>query len=202
MRKSAVLGAVVAFLLLAAGGASATTLGIANQTPLTTQVGQLQFVGATVTFACQVQLRKQLIVGLIPVVSSLTRLGKVAAGQINCPAGAASFLNLPPQLGGTPPPGPLATSWDVSFLASDLITGELLFGILDFQVKLPNGCLYRGTVLGRLTPNGATLRFLGAQPIPLFIGSASACDPQIRVVGNLADNPPIVYTLLIGGLGV
>lgn len=198
MRKSVVLVAAVALLLFAAGSASASTTGIVNQTPLTTQQGQLTFAGATAAFTCQVQFRKQLRTGLIPVlVGALTRLGRVAAGQIGC--AGASFLNLPPQLGGIPPIGPLPNSWDISFLGSDLLTGELVFGILDFQVRLPNGCLYRGTVLGRLTPNGANLRFLGNQTIPLA-GGAAACDPQIRVVGTLVDTPPIIYTLLIAGI--
>jgi hypothetical protein len=202
MRKSAVLvAAVVLVLLAAAGSASATTIGIANNTPLTTQVGQLNFVGLTTNFVCQVQLRKLLRVGLIPVVSALTRLGRVVAGQIACPAGPASFLNLPPQLGGIPPIGPLPTSWDISFLGSDLATGELVFGILDFQVKLPNGCLSQGTVLGRLGPAGQILRFLGNQTIPLG-APGIGCDPQIRVVGNLTDNPPINFILLRGGIEV
>src|SRR5690242_15932693 len=67
MRKSVVLVAAVALLLLAAGSASASTTGIVNQTPLTTQQGQLTFAGATATFTCQVQFRKQLRTGLIPV---------------------------------------------------------------------------------------------------------------------------------------
>lgn len=204
MRKSAVLvAAVVLVLLAAAGSASATTIGIVNNTPLTTQTGQLNFVGPTAGFACQVQFRKLLNVGLILVrpTGQLTRLGRVVAGQIVCPGGPANFLNLPLQLGGIPPIGPLPTSWDISFLGSDLVTGELVFGILDFQVKLPNGCLYQGTVLGRLGPAGQILRFLGNQTIPLAGGPAT-CDPQIRVTGNLTDNPPINFFLLRGGIGV
>lgn len=200
MRKSIVLAAVAALvvLLASAGSASATTRGIVINTPLTTQTGPLNFIGPTSNFVCQVQFRKQLIVGLTPFgVAALTRIGKVAAGQIACPAGPATFLNLPPQLGGQPPIGPLPSSWDISVLGSDLATGELVFGILDFQVRLPNGCLYRGTVLGRLGPLGQVLRFLGNQTIPLWIGPGN-CDPQIRVVGNLNDTPPIIFSLLNG----
>lgn len=199
-KKTAALVAVVAAMLLAAAGsASATTIGIVNQTPLTQQVGQLTFSGPTATFTCQVVLRKQLLTGLIPVrTGSLTRLGRVTSGQIlNCPG--AAFLNLPPQLGGQPPIGPLPNSWDVSFLSSDLLTGEMLFGILDFQVRLPNGCLYRGTVLGRLSRDGITLRFLGNPPIPR-VGGPATCDPQINVAGMLNDNPPIIYQLLTIGV--
>lgn len=202
MRKYVAIAAAAVLLLLAsAAGAAASTIGIANTTPLTQQVGNLNFIGATTNFNCQVVLRKQLIVGLILVrTGSLVRLGRVTSGQIVCPAGAANFLNLPLQLGGMPPIGPLPTSWDISFLASDLATGELLFGILDFQVKLPNGCLYRGTVLGRLQPGGAVLRFVGGPPIPLA-GGGPVCDPQIGVGGILNDNPPINFILLIGGAG-
>ncbi|MDO8210571.1 hypothetical protein [Conexibacter sp. CPCC 206217] len=201
MRKSvAILAAVALLLALGAAASSATTIGILNQTPLTTQIGNLQFNGIN----CNVTLRKQLLTGLILVrpSSQLTRLGRVAAGQINCPnvPGAAKFLNLPPELGGSPPIGPTPTSWDVSFLSSDLVTGELLFGILDFQVSIPidplTNCLYRGTLLGRLSANGTTLRFLGVPPLPLFGVNPSRCPPQINVNGILNDNPPIIYRLL------
>ncbi|ADB51699.1 hypothetical protein [Conexibacter woesei] len=199
MRKStAVAATLVAALLLAvgAGASSATTIGIANQTPLTQQVGQLTFFNGSVNFNCTVVLRKQLIVGLILVrTTSLTRLGRVTSGQINCPAGPAALLNLPLQLGGTPPIGPLPTSWDVSFLGSDLVTGEMLFGILDFQVRLPNNCLYRGTLLGRLSRDGRVLRFLGNPPL-LLAGGPTGCQPQIGVGGTLNDNPPINFILL------
>lgn len=197
MRKSVALAVAVAVLLAAAGTASATTRGILIQGPaLTQQVGLLTFAGPTTTFTCQVVLRKQLRLGLIPVMTQLTRIGRVTSGQIvNCPG--ATFLNLPPQLGGTPPIGPTPTSWDISFLSSDLATGEMLFGILDFQVRLPNGCLYRGTVLGRLSRDGTLLRFIGP-PIPLAGGPAT-CDPLINVGGTLNDNPPIIYQLLTTG---
>lgn len=200
MRKSAAVVAVALGMLLAAAGvASATTIGIINNTPLTTQVGNLQFVSPAMMINCNVQLRKQLTTGLIPVTSQLTRLGRVAAGRlIGCPG---TLLSLPPELGGMPPIGPLPTSWDVSFLGSDLVTGELLFGILDFQIRLdvlPEGCLYRGTLLGRLSKDGTTLRFLGNPPLLLAQGSAG-CPPQISVQGALNDNPPINYSLLTVG---
>lgn len=197
MRKStAVVAAVLAMLLAAAGAASATTIGIAINTPLTTQIGNLNFAGPTTNFNCNIQLRKRMVVGLTIVNrTGLTRIGRVEAGRITCPAGPATLLNLPPELGGIPPIGPLPTSWDISFLASDLVTGELLFGILDFQVRLPNGCLYRGVLLGRLTPDGALLRFTGQPGLPLAFGPP-ACDPQINVTGNLNDNPPINFILL------
>src|SRR5262249_62135061 len=137
-----------------ADAAEAATRRIPNPTPLTTQQGLLSFSSGAFTITCNVQLRKQLIVGLIPVRTALTRLGRVMAGQIVCGTvmPPARFLNLPSELGGLPVPGPFANSWDVTFLQSDLVTGELLFGILDFQVVIPiNGvlCLYRGTLLGR-----------------------------------------------------
>lgn len=200
--RNAAFAALAAGLLIGlfAATAPAATIGIVNQTPLTTQTGNLTFFSGTFSVTCAVQLRKQLRTGLIPVIAALTRLGRVAAGQLgpNCPA---AFLNLPPQLGGVPPIGPTPTSWDVSFLGSDPLTGELLFGILDFQVKFNNGCLYRGTLLGRLSTNGAVLRFLGQPGIPLSAGPAT-CPTQIGVQGILNDNPPIVYQLLIITPGV
>ncbi|ADB51701.1 hypothetical protein [Conexibacter woesei] len=198
MRKTAAAAVVLVTTLLlglAAGSGSAATIGITNATPLTTQQGNLTFFGGGFSATCAVQLRKRLRTGLIPVLASLTRLGRVEAGQLGaaCPA---AFLDLPLQLGGLPPIGPTPTSWDVSFLGSDPITGELLFGILDFQIKFNNGCLYRGTLLGRLSRDGRVLRFLGQPPLPLIAGGPE-CPPQIGVQGVLNDNPPIIYTLLI-----
>ncbi len=197
-RTLAVVTAVVALLLLGAASAAATTIGIVNQTPLTTQQGQLTLSNGEAAITCQVILTKQLRTGLIPVVTPLTRLGRVASGRfVNCPN--VKFLNLPPVLGGQPPIGPLPTSWDVSFLASDLATGELLFGILDVQIAITNTagatCLYRGTLLGRLSRDGTLLRFLGQPPLPLFGGPAT-CGPQLFVNGVLNDVPPIIFQLL------
>lgn len=197
-RTLAIAAAVVALLLLGAASAAATTIGIVNNTPLTTQQGQLTFSNGSAALTCQVILTKQLRTGLIPVVSSLTRLGRVASGRLlNCPN--VKFLNLPPVLGGQPPIGPLQNSWDVRFLASDLITGEMLFGILDFQIGIQNAvgdvCLYRGTLLGRLSANGALLRFSGQPPLPLAGGPAT-CGPQLFVNGVLNDVPPIIFQLL------
>lgn len=197
-RTLAVATAVVALLLLGAASAAATTIGIVNQTPLTTQQGQLTLSNGETAITCQVILTKQLRTGLIPVVTPLTRLGRVASGRfVNCPN--VKFLNLPPVLGGQPPIGPFPTSWDVSFLASDLVTGELLFGILDVQIGVQNAagqvCLYRGTLLGRLSRDGTLLRFTGQPPLPLFGGPAT-CGPQLFVSGVLNDVPPIVFQLL------
>lgn len=197
-RTLAIAAAVVALLLLGAASAAATTIGIVNNTPLTTQQGVLTFSNGSAALTCQVILTKQLRTGLIPVVSSLTRLGRVASGRLlNCPN--VKFLNLPPVLGGQPPIGPLPTSWDVRFLASDLITGEMLFGILDFQIGIQNAvgdvCLYRGTLLGRLSRDGSLLRFNGQPPLPLAGGPAT-CGPQLFVNGVLNDVPPIIFQLL------
>lgn len=197
--------AAAAMLLAGTATASATTIGILNKTPLTTQNGVVQFVGGGFNITCAVILTKTLIVGLIPVQPTplLTVLGKVGSGQLqNCSA-PAQLLNLPPQLGGSPPPGPTPSSWDVSFLSSNLATGDLNFGILDFQVAIQINtaaiCLYRGTLLGTLSADGLRLTFqTSAPPLPLFAGTG--CPPAINVVGVLNDNPPIIYTLLVGVL--
>lgn len=205
-RTIAVATVAVTLVLLGAAASAASTTGIQIGTPLTTQNGTLQFNQGGFITNCNVVMTKQFIVGLTPVSSSgLTRIGKVTSGQLpNCPQ--AKFLNLPTVLGGQPPIGPLPTSWDVSFLASDLLTGDLLFGILDFQVSLPNAaraiCLYRGTLLGRLSQNGVTLSFTTATPpLPLFAGPAS-CAPQLIVTGVLTDTPPVIYQLLVLGGGL
>jgi hypothetical protein len=198
-RTLAVAAAAVVLLLFGAAAAGATTIGIVNNTPLTTQQGPLTFSNGAAALTCQVILTKQLRTGLIPVLqTALTRLGRVASGRLpNCPN--VRFLNLPPVLGGQPPIGPFPTSWDVSFLASDLVTGELLFGILDVQIGIQNAagevCLYRGTLLGRLSRDGMLLRFTGQPPLPLAGGPAT-CGPQLFVTGVLNDVPPIVFQLL------
>ncbi len=192
--------AILAALLLglSAATASATTRGIYIQTPLTTQVGQLNFSGPGINLPCQVQIRKTYFFGLVPVnPAGLTRIGRVRAGLITCPV-PATFLNLPRELGGGPI-GPTPTSWDIAFRASDLVTGEMIFSILDVQVAFViNGaaCLYRGTLTGRLSPDGVNLRFGGNASLPLFSGPAT-CPTQMTPNGTLADNPPVIYTLLL-----
>lgn len=205
-RTIAVATVAVTLLLLGAAAGSASTIGINIGTPLTTQNGTLQFIQGGFVTSCNVQMTKQFIVGLTLVnPTALTRIGKVTSGRLlNCPQ--ARFLNLPSVLGGQPPIGPLPTSWDVSFLSSDLLTGDMLFGILDFQISLPNAsgalCLYRGTLLGRLSRDGLRLQFTTATPpLPLFAGPAS-CAPQLMVNGVLNDTPPVIYNLLVPGSGV
>lgn len=188
--------AAVVLLLAGAGAASATTTGIAINTQLTTQVGPVQLRAGPIIINCTFLLRKELVTGLTlvnPV--GLTRIGRVTSGQIlGC---GAAFLNLPPNLGGIPPIGPGATSWDLSFLASDLTTGELLFGILDFQISPGGplaGCLYQGTLLFRLSRDGTTLTLTGNN-VPV-VGGAPACQQGLTITGTLNDNPAIVYQLL------
>jgi hypothetical protein len=210
MRRTRTLAAAFAAVLtlfVLAGTATATTTGILNQTPLVTQNGNLQFSGAGFNINCNVVLTKTLIVGLIPVNPSpiLTKLGKVASGRLaNCSL-PTTLLNLPTTLGGSPPPGPLPTSWDVSFLSSNLTTGDLNFGILDFQVAIQlnsaTTCLYRGTLLGTLSKDGTRLSFTTANPaLPLFAGAVPPCPPTIQAIVVLTDIPAIQYTLLVGGL--
>jgi len=195
---AAAVAILAALLLGLSATASATTRGIYMQTPLTTQVGQLNFTGAAINLPCQVQIRKTYFFGLVLVnPAGLTRIGRVQAGQITCPV-PATFLNLPRELGGGPI-GPTPTSWDIAFRTSDLATGEMVFAILDFQVAfVVNGsvCLYRGALTGRLSPNGVNLRFGGNLPLPLWSG-ANTCPPQVTPNGILTDNPPVIYRLLI-----
>ena len=106
-----------------------------------------------------------------------------------------AFLNLPPNLGGVPGPGPNPESWDLSFLSSNLPEGELNFGILDFQIiydQFPEECLYRGTLLGVLSTDGRILRY--GEALPLFMGVM--CPPIVAVEGIFTNEPAINYVLL------
>ena len=201
MRAHRAGGAMLTALLLVlavGGSASATTTGILIQNPqLVVQRGMWTFTTAALSFTCNSTMFKRLIVNqLIPVRETLTKLGKIRAGRLaaECPYNTR-FLNLPLMLGDVLP-GPMPESWDVSFLSSNLATGELNFGLLDFQVRmvLPGtmGCLYRGTLLGTLSTDGRTLRYAGALPLAGGMG----CPPNIAITGTFNNEPPIAYSLL------
>lgn len=195
MRNSIAALAVAAALLLgAAASAPAATFGIAIGTPLTEQVGTMRFVAGPIIMECQILLRKEMVVGLTIVnPRALTRIGRITSGRLfGCQSG---LLGLPPVLGGLPPIGPTARSWDISFLSSDPATGDLLFGILDFQLSLGTGagCLYSGTLLGRLSADGRVLRIAGGLPITPPI---PGCTDSVSVTATLFDNPAINYQLL------
>lgn len=195
MRITACACLVALMLLLAgAGAASATTRGIQILTPLTTQTGTIQVTAGAFSRFCNVTITKTFVAGLVPVNPvGLTRIGKITSLRVNNPIDCdLQALNLPGALGGGPI-GPLPTSWDVSYLSSDLTTGDLLFGILDVQLSpfAGLGCLYRGTLLGRITNAGATLAFAGSLP-----PTGTGCAPTLTITGQLFDNPPVNYVLL------
>lgn len=200
-RRAGVGLLTLALVVLAVSGtASATTSGIVIENPqLVVQRGRWIFnTGMGLVWECRSTMLKRLIVGvLIPVRTPLTRLGKVRAGRlaVECPFNTA-FLNLPLQL-GEGQPGPLPESWDISFLSSNLETGALNFGILDFQVRmvLPGtmGCLYRGTLLGTLSADGRTLSYNSGLPLAEGFG----CPAAIAITGTFTNEPAITYSLLI-----
>jgi len=197
-RASAAVLTALLLVLAVSGGASATTTGILIQNPmLVVQRGTWTFTTPELSYTCNSTMLKRLIVGqLIPVRETLTKLGKIRAGRLamECPFNTR-FLNLPLVLGEAP--GPLPESWDVSFLSSNLVTGDLNFGVLDFQVRmvLPGtaGCLYRGTLLGTLSRDGRTLRYGGTLPLAEGFG----CPAFMGITGTFTNEPPIVYSLLI-----
>jgi hypothetical protein len=191
----AVLAALLVTLAVS-GTASATTTGIKILAPqLVLQRGILRFTTGIEIINCNVTLTKTLITEeLIALDPLLTKLGKVTSGRfmLECPV---EFLNLPPVLGGVPGPGPNPESWDLSFLSSNLPEGELNFGILDFQIiydRLPEWCLYRGSLLGTLSTDGRILRY--ASVLPLFAGLG--CPEMIAVEGTFVNEPAITYSLL------
>jgi hypothetical protein len=202
MRRTALACLVAALAVLACTGtASATTRAIRIFTPLTTQTGTLRIPAGPAFFECEVEITKTFITdALVPVLPfGLTRIGKVTSlrftPRINCPS---LPLNVPARL-GEGIIGPLPTSWDISFLASDLFTGDLLFGILDFQISPGGplaGCLYRGTLLGRMSWDGRTLTLLNT-PLPV-VGAAPGCQQSLTVTGTLNDTPPVIFALLLG----
>jgi hypothetical protein len=202
MRTHRAGAAVLTALLLAlavSGSASATTTGILIENPqLVVQRGRWTFNTGGLAFICNSTMLKRLIVGeLIPVRETLTKLGKIRAGRLapECPY-ETRFLNLPLVLGDGMP-GPLPESWDLSFLSSNLATGDLNFGVLDFQIRmvLPGtmGCLYRGTLLGTLTADGRTLRYGGTLPLAAGLG----CPVFLAVTGTFTNEPAITYRLLV-----
>jgi len=195
-RAVAVVLAALLALVAVSTSAGATTTGIRIEEPqLAAQRGSMRFRAGVTLIACPVTLGKTLINGLVAVRPELTKLGKVTAARVGVCTYRTQFLNLPEQLGGEP--GPLPESWDLSFLSSDLVTGQMFFGILDFQVQIlipmTMGCLYRGTVLGTLGPDGRNLRY--ASTIPLSAGFG--CPEVVAVEGSFTTEPPIRYTLLV-----
>lgn len=205
--RTTVNACVVALVLLLAGAsvAEATTRGIRIHTPLTTQRGVVRMVGIggplppPPIVECELELTKQFIDGLVPVNPfGLTRIGRITSLRATLSSTCnPNILNMPRQLNGFPPIGPLPTSWDIGYLASDLITGDLLFGILDVQLSpFPNrDCLYRGTLLGRLRAGGPDLTLLSTPSLPLASGAAT-CPTALAISGTLIDNPPVLYVLL------
>lgn len=197
MRTTAV-ASVVAVLLMLAGASTATaaTLGINIQTFLTTQTGLVTLRAGLRVIDCPMRLSKQLVTGLTTVNPfGLTRIGRITAGFMAC---TSVFLNLPTTLGGGRI-GPTGTSWDLSYLASDPLTGDLIFGILDFQISPGGplaGCLYQGTLLWRLSADGRTLTLLG-NSLPV-VGGAPQCEQSLTLTGTLTDDPPVFYQLLPG----
>jgi hypothetical protein len=195
---AAVLAALLVTFAVSAA-APATTTGIRIEGPqLVVQRGSLAFNGGGVAMTCRATLFKRLITQeLIPVTAGLTKLGKIRAGHFGeCPF-ATTFLNLPPQL-GMEMPGPLPESWDISYLSSNLVEGQLSFGILDFQVSIvlpgTNGCLYRGTLLGTLSTNGRFLRYATVLPLAGGFG----CPAVMAIEGTFVNEPVIRYALLVG----
>ncbi len=200
MRKQLARIVVLTALLATcvSGTASATTFGIKiNEPQLVLQRGVLRFTIGLEVVNCNVTLRKTLITEeLIDVepLPFLTRLGRVMSGRMALECGV-EFLNLPPNLGGVPAPGPNPESWDIAFLSSNLPEGELNFRILDFQIivdHFPEACLYRGPLLGTLSTDGRILRY--ASFLPLFAGLG--CPEMVAVEGTFVNQPEIKYTLL------
>ena len=116
------MGIVVLATLLVAlafsASAAATTAGIRINAPaLVAQRGTFRFTSGMFVHRCNAVLAKRLINTLVPVQTGvLPRLGRVMAGRVFECTYMTILLNLPTQL-GEGEPGPLAESWDVSFLS-------------------------------------------------------------------------------------
>lgn len=193
------IAAIVAIVVTLAfsASASATTTGIQIDGPaLVAQRGTFHFSAPGIEFIfCNAVLAKTMVIGLVPLQTGvLPKIGRIVAGRIECNY-TTTFLYLPRQLGDGEP-GPLPESWNVSFLSSNLVEGQLNFGILDFQVRiiLPGGfqCLFRGPLLGTLSRTGRVLRYSGSLPLLAGMG----CPEAIAAEGTFTNEPPIRYTLL------
>jgi hypothetical protein len=194
--KSTVTAVVAACLLAlaAASPATATTFGIEILTPLTMQVGQIVMRSGFRILPCDIAIAKELAPGLTLVNRfGLTRLGRIRAWQsLTCQAGV---LGVPRSLQEGPPP--VAPNWDISYLFSDLVTGELYFGILGFQISPGGpwaGCPYGGTVLGKISRDGTTLTWLSSTLTET--SRLPFCDATLTISGTLTDTPAVVYRLL------
>jgi hypothetical protein len=185
--------------LVMSTSALATTGGIRiDEPPLVAQRGIFRFSSGVTIVMCNATLAKTMVIGLVPVQSGrLTKLGRVVSGRVMECTYRSTLLNLPARL-GEGEPGPLPESWDMSFLSSNLVEGQLNFGILDFQIGIllpgTQGCLYRGALLGSLSRTGRVLRY--ASSIPLSEGSLG-CPLAIAAEGTFTNEPPIRYTLLV-----
>lgn len=194
--KSTVTAVVAACLLAlaAASPANATTFGIEILTPLTMQDGVIQLRSGFRIMHCRIVVSKELTPGLTLVNRfGLTRIGRIRAWQtLDCPA---AVLGVPATLQAFPPP--VAPNWDISFLFSDLVTGELYFGILGFQISPGGpwaGCLYGGTVLGKISRDGTTLTWLSSTLAE--VSRTPGCDASLTIGGTLNDIPAVNYRLL------
>lgn len=194
--KSTVIAVAAACLLAlaAASPAAATTFGIEIFTPLTTQNGVIELRSGFRIMHCQVVISKELTPGLTVVRPfGLTRIGRIRAWQtLDCPA---AVLGVPATLQAGPPP--VAPNWDISYLFSDLVTGELYFGILGFQISPGGfwaGCLYTGTVLGKVSRDGTRLTWLSSTLVET--SRRPECDTSLTISGALNDIPAIAYRLL------
>lgn len=194
--KSTITAVAAACLLAlaAASPAAANTFGIAIFTPLTTQNGLLELRSGFRIMHCQVVISKEMVPGLTVVNPfGLTRIGRIRSWQaLTCPA---AVLGVPASL--VEPMRPDAPNWDISFLSSDPVTGELFFGILGFQISPGGqwaGCLYSGTVLGKISRDGTRLTWLSSTLAET--SRRPECDTSLTISGALNDIPAIAYQLL------
>lgn len=148
---------------------------------------------------CPVDVYKDYDTSGVPIVpAGLTKIGKLAAGAfwsgtIDCTDGETwEWLNLPTELNGDPPPGPTATSYDISFLPA-LPGGGIAVVILNVQIKAQNAsaqCLWRGNLLATMGTTPSTRVTFAASDNVLALEHTSdpTCEDTLRMSGTLTNS--------------
>jgi hypothetical protein len=206
---SAVLGGIVAILVVLAGpvAAPATELVDANQTLVTaTAASTLTFTNGIVTVRCNLTMSLTFLdPGGADADTGLERLGAVSAAQASGCVGATSltFLGLPTALGGRPAnPGSGAPAWSIWVLLPQPIDRSTNLMIRSPQIEVNTGfatCLFGGgTLLANIAVGGRTLTFAGST-VPLVRGIGLCGTARVSGTATTSAALTFTYASMLGG---